>query len=468
MLSATTTNRWNINVGEATIDVLSDDALLAIFFLFKEVYSSDPSWWEPLVHVCRRWRRVIFTSPRRLTLTLLCTSGTPTASSLDIWPPFPIAVHFVPSGDLRDILDINLVAALEHRDRVTEIRFDYLREPNLKLFTFRLMLSPFSALTHLSLGSFDDRTIVLPDRFLGGYAPSLRTLSLERIAFVNLPKLLFSATHLVTLRLYSVPVLPYISPVTLATCLAVMPDLRQLEIEFQVRIPLSDQPPLPTRVVLPSLTSLVFMGASGYSKELLAQIDAPILQTLSLTFFDRGARTPQLLRFINCAESLRPPIQVKVEFDVHMVLLKFMPSDSFELAIVCDDLAGQISSVALACRELLPLLTRVERLDLYCNNRLPSTKSMNPGHPLELFQPFINLQNLYVSKKVWPQVAPALQGLTGESAAEVLPQLRTLFLEELEKSGQVWESIESFIAARRRSDQPVAAQQCIASDFADC
>jgi len=366
-------------------------------------------------------------------------------------------------------VNINVVAALEHRDRVTEIRFDYLRSPDLKGFSFR-MLSPFSALTHLSLGSFDDGTLVLPDRFLGGSAPSLRHLLLENIAFVNLPKLLLSTTQLVTLRLYSVPILPYISPVTLATCLAVMPNLRQLEIELQRRFPLSDQPPLSARVILPSLTSLHFMGVSDYLEELLAQIDAPILQTLLVTFFDRDARTPQLLRFVNCAESLRPPIRAKVEFDVEMVLLKFMPSDSFELAIVCDDLAGQILSMARACRELLPLLAGVERLDLYCDSLLPSTEFMNPRHWLELFQPFINLQNLYISEKVWPQVAPALRGLTGKSAAEVLPQLRSLLfkLEELEQFGQVWESIESFIAARRLSGQPVAAQQCIALDFTEC
>ena len=466
MMSATTTNGWSVGDSEATIAILPDDALLAIFFLYKEFYSSDSSWWEPLVHVCRRWRHLIFASPLRLNLTLLCTSGTRTSDLLDIWPRFPIALHFTPSGDLRDIIDINIVAALEHRDRITEIRFA-LRGPGLIRWSFR-MLSPFSALTDLALWSIDDSTLVLPDLFLGGSAPSLRTLLLERIAFVKLPHLLSSATQLVTLRLYSVPVLPYISPVTLATCFRVMPNLRQLEIEIQVRFPLSDQPPLPTRVVLPSLTSLQFIGVSDYLEELLAQIDAPLLQTLSVTFCDRDVRIPQLLRFVNCAERLGPPIRVMVEFDFDMVLLKFMPSDSFEVAIICDNLAGQVSSMALGCRELLPLLARVERLDLYCDRLRPSTESVNPRHWLEFFQPFTNLQNLYVSRKVWSQLAPALRCLTAESATKVLPQLRALFLEELEKFGEMWESIESFIAARWLSDQPVAAQQCIALDFAEC
>jgi len=466
MVSATTTNGRSVGDSEATIDILPDDALLNMFFLYKEGYSSDPSWWESLVHVCGRWRHLIFASPLRLNLRLLCTSGTPTSESLDIWPPFPIAIHFAPFGDHREIVVANVVAALEHRDRVTEIRFA-LRGTGFMRFYFR-MLSPFSALTDLSLGSIDGRALVLPNLFLGGSAPSLRNLLLKSISFVKLPELLLSATQLVTLRLYSVPVLPYILPVTLATCFGVMPNLRQLEIEYQARFPLSDQPPLPTRVVLPSLTYLRFIGDSDNLEEHLAQIDAPILQTLSVTFRDHDVRIPQLLRFVNSAERLRPPIRVMLEFGFDMVLLKFMPSDSFEVAIICDNLAGQISSIALVCRELLPLLAHVERLDLHCTRLRPSTESTNPRHWLELFHPFINLQNLYVSWKVWPQVAPALRGLTGESATEVLPQLRTLFLEELEQFGQVWESIEPFIAARRLFDQPVAAQQCIALDFAEC
>ena len=62
----------------------------------------------------------------------------------------------------------------------------------------------------------------------------------------------------------------------LASCFAVMPNLRQFVIEINVSY-LSDRLPLPTRVVLPSLTSFHFMISSDYLEELLAQIDAPIL-----------------------------------------------------------------------------------------------------------------------------------------------------------------------------------------------
>jgi hypothetical protein len=457
-----TANGWS--VGEATADILPDDILLTIFSLYKEVYSSDLSWWDPLVHVCRRWRQVIFASPLRLNLTLLCTSGTPTSESLDIWPPFPIAIHSTYLDGLGDLINTNVKAALGHRDRVTEIRFDFLRGCNFS--SLSRLLSPFPALTYLSLES----ELIVHSGFvlsLGGSAPSLRTLLLKRIPILDLPKLLRSATQLVTLQLYSVPAYPYIPPVMLATCFAVMPNLRQFGIEIYASY-LSDQPPLPTRVVLPSLTSFHFMGSSEYLEELLAQIDAPILQTFSVTFLDLDVHTPQLLRFVNCAERLGPPIRVMAKFDFDTILhLKFMPT-GFELAILCENSARQISSMAWSCRELLPLLARVERLDLYCDHILLFTESVDPWHWVELFQPFMNLQNLYVSRKMWPQLAPMMQDLTGERAAEVLPQLRTLFLEELEQFEQVWESIGPFIAARRHSDQPVAVKQCIALDFAEC
>ena len=157
-----------------------------------------------------------------------------------------------------------------------------------------------------------------------------------------------------------------------------------------------------------------------------------------------------------------------VKLDSETIVLKFMPTDSFELEILCDNSARQISSMAWSCRELLPLLAHVERLDICCDHLPISTESMDPWRWVELFQPFMNLQNLYVSRKMWPLLAPTMQDLTGERAAEVLPQLRTLFLEELEEFEQVWESIEPFIAARRHSDQPVAVKQCIALDFAEC
>src|SRR6267142_4790841 len=60
--------------------------------------------------------------------------------------------------------------------------------------------------------------------------------------------------------------------------------------------------------------------------------------------------------------------------------------------------------------------------------------------------------------EVGAPVAAALQELTGAWTTEVLPALRSLFLDGLEPSGPVPESIKSFVAARQLSDHPVAVQ----------
>ena len=186
-------------------------------------------------------------------------------------------------------MNTNVKAALRYRDRVTEIRFEHLRGSDFS--SLSQLLSPFPALTHLSLASTDHVAFVLPSLFLGGSAPSLRTLLLKSIPILALTKqLLRSATQLVTLQLHLITVYPHISPEMLATCLAVMPNLRQIGIETRFSY-LSDQPPFPTRVVLPSLTSFYFMGSVHYSEGLLAQIDAPILQTFSVTSLDFDVHT---------------------------------------------------------------------------------------------------------------------------------------------------------------------------------
>ena len=56
------------------IDILPDDVLLEIFDFYMIIpsYTGNPRYkaWQSLVHVCRRWRILVFGSPRRLDLRL--------------------------------------------------------------------------------------------------------------------------------------------------------------------------------------------------------------------------------------------------------------------------------------------------------------------------------------------------------------------------------------------------------------
>jgi hypothetical protein len=71
------------------IDVLSDDVLLGIlnFYMKKRSYydtKTEVEIWHSLVHVCRRWRSLVFGPPHRLNLQLFCTPKTPSRDTVDV------------------------------------------------------------------------------------------------------------------------------------------------------------------------------------------------------------------------------------------------------------------------------------------------------------------------------------------------------------------------------------------------
>jgi hypothetical protein len=211
-----------------TIDVLPEDALLEIFHFFV----TDEWWveeWRGLVHVCRKWRNIVFGSPRRLNLRLDCTVGTP-VEMLDIWPPLPVNIKSL-GCELPDSYEgmDDIVAALKHNDRINAI--DICNIPTSEFGDILYEVEgPFPALTCLCLQFDEDWTALpgIPESFLGGFAPCLQALTLERISFPGLPTVLLSATHLVHLVLQEIPFFGSISPDAMATCLSVLTRLDEL------------------------------------------------------------------------------------------------------------------------------------------------------------------------------------------------------------------------------------------------
>ena len=122
-----------------------------------------------------------------------------------IWPAFPIVIwdteNFTPDED-------NINAALEHRDRVCEIKLGRLTGLQSEKLV-PLMQESFSALTKLHIESLSlfgrNEVPALPDSFLGGSAPHLRFLFLGSISFPAFPNLLLSASNLVYLFLSRIP-----------------------------------------------------------------------------------------------------------------------------------------------------------------------------------------------------------------------------------------------------------------------
>jgi hypothetical protein len=238
-------------------DVLTDDVLLEIFDCYRREDDTLWEWRRPLVHVCRRWRQIIFQSPHRLNLKILCTSKTPVRKNLGIWPVFPIAIDFrcTWSDPVRGDID-NIIAALERPDRVGYLKLDI---TNTNPVVFATVTSkPFPLPTHLIIHLYDGHGgRSFPDEFLGGSAPRLQIIRLRNIAIPTLPNILLSASDLVELHLRRIPPTGYISPVAMAMCLATSPRLNTLTIEFSAVVfgAFVKDPPFDSTAVLPALTN---------------------------------------------------------------------------------------------------------------------------------------------------------------------------------------------------------------------
>jgi hypothetical protein len=278
--------------------VLPDDVLLEIFDFYRtnHDYSRRPVWkWHLLVHVCRRWRQVVFASPHRLKLQIFCTYGT---QNLGIWPAFPIVLDFAAAYRLRPNDQDNIVAALEHFDRVCDVRLVGTSSQLAKMAT--AMRKPFPVLTHLDLLPWDS-ALVLPADFLGGSAPSLQKITLSSISFPELGTLLSSTVNLVTFNLRNIRRIGYISPETMVACLASLPKLEYLTIDFEMASLRPDRicPPPAARIVLPALTCFRFSGASEYLEDLVAHIDSPQLEDISIDYLNLLIDFAQLSKFID-------------------------------------------------------------------------------------------------------------------------------------------------------------------------
>jgi len=456
---------------KVSIGTLPDDILLEIFnFYVDESQAIDE--WHTLVHVCRRWRTVVFTSPRRLDLRLLCTEKTPVRKLLDIWPVLPIVVGV--RDDPTSLMDgaENIIAALEHHDRVCEVIFQRVPRSVLEIFA-AVIQEPLPALTFLMLQSNDQSALVLPDSFLGGSAPRLRSLWLDFISFPTMRELLLSASDLVHLDIWNIPDSGYISPDAMFSCLTVMTRLETCHIGFHSPRPRPDpttrHPPPPTRIVFPVLTLLWFRGVSEYLEDLVAQFDAPQLDFIEITYFNQLVfGNSQLPRFISHAEKFKELSQADIVFYDHSVKVTLSPQTITDdhrwltLEILCTESDWQLSSLTQVCSSSLPPgpLSFLERLYIHEDrySRPLWQDDAENAQWLECLYPFTAVKNLYLSEELWPRVAPALQGLHGERAEKVLPALQELFIAGLGSFGPVQEAIGPFIASRQRFDRPIAVQ----------
>jgi F-box-like len=449
-----------------TIGKLPDDVLLEIFVYVarsEEVGTiTFEDGWRTLVHVCKRWRSVVFSSPRRLDLLLFCTNRRPVKKLLHIWPPLPIYIHASPHAGKSSLRGVtNLMAALKQHNRVWGIWIVGVPDSLLKKVT--ILMKPFPALTNLILSSDDEKAPVLPDSFLGGFAPLLRTFWLEGIPFPGLGKLLLSTTDLVTLFLDDIPLSGYISPETMVASLSILTRLEKLGLRFRSprsRAGRENHPSPLTHVVLPTLTSLLYKGDSEYWEDIMSRIDAPLLENMNIRFFNQLVfDTPQLRHFINRTGDFKALDYASIHFYDDNVVVAL--EARLWLSILCKPSDWQLSSLAQLYNSALspdyPLPT-LEHLEFH-NSRKYWEDDMENVQWLELLRLFPSIEDLVLSVKSFRLIAPALNELDGESIMEVLPALQNIVIQCPQPSELDSKEIEKFVSTRQLLGSPVTVQR---------
>ena len=460
--------------------MLPDNVLLETFELYLgkddpirlgRIYGHDYDYdeWQTLVHVCRRWRCIVFASPRRLDLKLYCTGKRlVNSNTLDVWPALPIVI--VTEGMQSKEDAINIIAALRHHNRVCKIDCSSEQFQDFLLEEFAAIDEPFLALTSLALSSYRQQNVpVLPDSFLGGSAPCLRSLHLYGIPYPSVGKLLLSTTNIVHLNLSSIPHSGYISPETFVPCLSMSARLESLDLGF--RYPLSRahrasrHPPPLTRVAFPNLTSLCFSGDMEYLEDILSQIETPMLKCGRFYFFNQLLFDTQLLgHFIRRTETFMTIHRARIEFNTSTVWITFWGLEASEplwLDIRCGPLDWQLSALVPILNSILSSLPALEILEIAVS-REDWQVDIGAIQWQEFFHVFTSVKDMILERENSVRlIAPVLQELAGERATEVLPALQNLFLPThyWQPSEPIKEAIEQFIATRQLCGHPVTVHQ---------
>lgn len=203
----------------------------------------------------------------------------------------------------------------------------------------------------------------------------------------------------------------------------------------------------PTRTLLPALTRFDFQGVSEYLEVFVARVDVPLLTNLYVTFFHQLIfDAPQLVRFIGRTPRFGTNDgKSRVLFSSlgFWVIFPQTFDGTLSMGRRCKHTDWQLSSLAHVCNSsfLQALIPTVEHLYILVHDdkfiRPDWQDDIENSQWLEVLHPFATVKDLYISQEFTPRIAPVLKELVGETVAEVLPALRTLFLEETSPSEPV-------------------------------
>jgi hypothetical protein len=441
-----------------TIGKLSDEVLLAIF---RHYLDASPRLWSRIVHICRKWRRLVFASQRDLHLRLFCTHGTPVLKALNCWPALPIIAQYGGSLGLDQSApedEDNIVAALKHTDRVISIS---LTVTNSLLDRLSAIERPFSELEDLVLLSrYHSMWLTLPSSF--GWGTRLRTLHLTRVAFPALPQLLRSSTNLVDLQLHEVRSPGLFSPEALTDALSGMAQLRSLSLHFLPTNHIGVSPTSRERVVLPALTRLEYQGITKYLENFVAGINAPRLVDIEITFFkDAISDLSQLSEFVDRIGIHKSHRQVEILSSEPAISVSFtqlgVPA-GIKLQAFFERLSEQLSFLAAVCTHFPIFLYHVDDLRISATRKRRQEDNFYTGQWLNSMNSFTGVKYFHLDRNCPMNVVRALQHAEVRRGA-VLPAMHKLYIPQPgQRHAPLTEEVVSLMTSRSLSGHPIAVE----------
>ncbi|KAN0130982.1 hypothetical protein V8E53_011115 [Lactarius tabidus] len=433
----------------ARIDILPDDILLEIFVYCTRRYYWDiidnVRAWQRLVHVCQRWRQIVYASPRYLDLFLYFSNGTP-IRKLSCWPELPIFMSYSHPFDEDDVMTL-----LKHPDRVRWISLGRLTSLQLRR-VLTLMQKPFPLLTHLEFyaphGVDVTDVPALPRGFLGGSAPCLQLVLFDGVPLPEFPSSFLASRDLASLHLDMIPMTGYISPEAILASLAVLTRLESLRMGFPFWKPYPEQrtgdrdPPI--RVVLPALNELAMLCWREYMEDFVSRIDAPRLDDLYMRLDERETLwLPRLSLFITRTDTLRfgraridfydDSIQIEIDREFNVPHEPRRPHCGISTSF---DWAGtHVSHLTHLVGRKLAMFANLRHFYIRSGDDHPSWEDDIDNIEWQIFfQQFTGIRTLHIQGRLARQVARALEDVPEEMVTEVFPSLEVLLLEDIRKN----------------------------------
>jgi hypothetical protein len=412
--------------------------------------------------VCSKWNNVIRSWPSHFlgelrfgnqdsTLFLRNIShrrGNSVTRSLERWPLLTLNLHYDfirPAAQSSKGDEDDIVVLLQNLERVSSLHL------RLSLSTWRLIAATTSdmpvsctCIEHIYLDTGNRTTgFVLPNVFLEGHSPRLRTLRMIGVFSPSLSTLLLSPIFLTCFVLDGIPDPSHLPPSELLVHLSNMPQLQYLHIGFlsatRRRRLAEDANSIssPNHVTLPYLKKFHFRGVCTYLESLVTNLDAAAVYELVFNLFYQPRYT-----VLHVSAFLRRTKRfgfdgIRINFWPDGLLISATPAvspspeDVLSFRILCSRLDFQVESAAQICRALGPNFGNMEDLFVnYSQDQLPTQwcKQVDPTLWRELLSQFRGMKTLWISSALVSELTNAM-GYDALQFFEDLPILAWVVVE---------------------------------------